>query len=305
MPAQPFPHELVRPDRILLNQDSLVRLQMLEMWSKLQEASFDSALLKKLILRYADSEKQIRSLYQQLSEDLKAAAEIQRTLLPVGMLETETYEAVWKFQPCEAVGGDLVGLRKLDDNRLACFVLDVAGHGPRAAMITVSVAQFLKQAAGIDLFSPNAVMDALEKEFPFTRFGSFFTIIYGVFDLQQKIFTFCNAGHPCPLLAKPEKEAEMIAAHDPMLGLGFDSPRNEITLDLAGGGSLLLYSDGLTECVAPDGSFFGEERLLASFAACRQFSATEIADTLFTDSRNFTAGVSFKDDFTLLVLRGK
>ena len=305
MRIKPFPSELIRPDHFLLNQDSLVRQQMLEMWADLSDLKHESELLKRLVLRYADAEKRIRNLHEQLRDELVAAAAIQQTLLPGNLPESTVMEAAWKFQPCDEVGGDIVGLQVLDGTRWGCYVLDVAGHGPRAAMITVSVAQYLKPSSGVDLFSPKKVLDALEKEFPFSRFGSFFTIIYGVVDLKQQSFTFCNAGHPFPLLTQRGSAPEFVDCHDPMLGLGFEEERNEVVVDLSSGSSMLLYTDGLTECVASDGSFYGEDRLLRDFSNICSHSAEDAATEIFGAARSFASGVSFKDDFTLLVLKGR
>ncbi|PKL49991.1 MAG: hypothetical protein CVV42_04845 [Candidatus Riflebacteria bacterium HGW-Riflebacteria-2] len=301
--SKSFPHELISPDRMLLNQDRQLRQQMLDIWAELLDMRYDSELLKKLVMRYASAEKRIRKLHSQLSEDVAAAAAIQQTLLPSILPESDRMQAAWKFQPCDAVGGDIIGLTALDENRWGCYVLDVAGHGPRAAMITISVAQFLKPSSAIDMFSPPKVMDALEEEFPFTRFGSFFTILYGVLDLRKQMFSFCNAGHPYPMLARPGADPEMIAGHDAMLGLGIKEPRNEMRADISDGGRLLLYTDGLTECVAPDGSFYGEERLMRSLAANLDQSAAVAADAVFDAARAFAAGTSYKDDFTMLLLQ--
>ncbi len=298
-----FPYELISPDRMLLNQDGQLRQQMLDIWAELLDMRYDSELLKKLVMRYAAAERRIRNLHKQLSDDVAAAAVIQQTLLPGVLPNSDRITAAWKFQPCDAVGGDIVALRVLDDDHWACYVLDVAGHGPRAAMITVSVAQFLKPASGIDMLSPTKVMDALEEEFPFTRFGSFFTILYGVLDLKKRTFSFCNAGHPYPMLARPGSDPEMIVGHDAMLGLGIKDPRNEMRADISGGCRLLLYTDGLTECVAPDGSFYGEERLMRSLAANLDQPAAAAADAIFDAARAFAAGTSYKDDFTMLLLQ--
>jgi glyoxylase-like metal-dependent hydrolase (beta-lactamase superfamily II) len=66
---------------------------------------------------------------------------------------------------------------------------------------------------------------------------------------------------------------------------------------------LLLYTDGLTECVAPDGSFYGEERLMRSLAANLDQPAAAAADAIFDAARAFAAGTSYKDDFTMLLLQ--
>ena len=109
-------------------------------------------LLRELISKYALAEKQLRSFNNELIEkdqrldlDLKAAAEIQKSLLPQNTFEVENLEIAWKFEPCEHMGGDIFNIFQIDSEHLGIYMLDVSGHGVPAAMITVSVSQFLQQ----------------------------------------------------------------------------------------------------------------------------------------------------------------
>ena len=81
-------------------------------------------------------------------ENLKAAAVIQKSLLPVYAPKVTTFDFAWQFLPCERVGGDLYNLFWLDETRLGIYVMDVSGHGVPAAMVTTSVAQDLDPFRG-------------------------------------------------------------------------------------------------------------------------------------------------------------
>ena len=83
-------------------------------------------------------------------EDLRAAANIQRSLIPSEDLKTrfEELELAWQFLPCESVGGDVFNLHRLDRDHVGLFVVDVSGHGVPSAMVTVSVAQMLSPQVG-------------------------------------------------------------------------------------------------------------------------------------------------------------
>jgi serine phosphatase RsbU (regulator of sigma subunit) len=79
----------------------------------------------------------------------------------------------------------------------------------------------------------------------------------------------------------------------------------ETHLDLTQGETLVYYTDGFTEALAPDGrTMFGRERLAAALgAAAAQLSLEEWADRLRAAVRQFTRSAELQDDQTLLLLR--
>ena len=82
-----------------------------------KEKDINKRLLKELITKYALTEKQLRSLNNELIEkdrridiDLRAAAEIQMSLLPQASFLADNIEIAWKFEPCEHMGGDIFNI---------------------------------------------------------------------------------------------------------------------------------------------------------------------------------------------------
>ena len=237
-----------------------------------QDQHIQNDLLKEIIFRHARQANEIRHLNHalssaktQLEKDLEAAAVIQKTLLPQTLPPLAPFEAAWCYLPCEQVGGDLVNVSPLDDRRSLFYILDVAGHGPRAAMITVALAQFLKPGPGnphLPFDRPSRMIAALDQAFPFQRFNSFFTIIYGVISPQEGTLTFVNAGHPFPVHYQPRQKAVFLEEHGGMVGLPTGSPPPEVSIALSEGESVLFYTDGIPECPDGAGGFFGEDALL-------------------------------------------
>ncbi len=292
--------------------DRAICSYLLDVWADLRDVDTSNKLLKNLILRYAEVEKQVRMLNQELNnrqkimlEDLAAAASIQKTLLPVQLPQSEMVEAAFEFLPCDQVGGDLVNLVRLDDETWPAWVVDVAGHGPRAAMITVAVAQFLQSSVNAGLYQPEAMMKALDREFPFARFGSFFTIIYGLVNPKRQTFTYCNSGHPNPVLLQPGQAPAFVEGNGPMLGLGLPLPWPVVTIDFSACRSVLLYTDGLVECSDTGGQFFGEARLIEMLARLQYQTASCLATSIMQEMNNFMGKVKFQDDFTFLVLKAR
>ncbi|GAB4268584.1 MAG: hypothetical protein Kow0029_04070 [Candidatus Rifleibacteriota bacterium] len=238
-----------------------------------QDSAINNELLRKLVLNYSVLDKKLHELNIQLqkeklriADDLKAASMIQRSLLPKRLPENGVFRFDWQYVPCESMGGDLVNVVPYDEENFLVYLVDVSGHGTRAAMITVVLSQFLQPSSGhhvsMPYLEPAKMMKELEKEFPFSRFGSFFTIIYGVLSLSSFNFKFCNSGHPFPVVVHRDRAAEYLTEHGPMLGLGLPHQWKETKVHLSSESRLFMYTDGITECVNPEGKAMGEDGLL-------------------------------------------
>ena len=98
-------------------QDNQLIWALLEYLADAKEKDINKRLLRELVSKYASAEKQLRNLNQELIEkkqridqDLKAASEIQKSLLPPRMTTAGNLEVAWKFEPCESMGGDLFNI---------------------------------------------------------------------------------------------------------------------------------------------------------------------------------------------------
>ena len=67
------------------------------------------------------------------------------------------------------------------------------------------------------------------------------------------------------------------------------------------GDRLILYTDGISEAEAPDGTDYGDARLSHTAVAHRALAPEPLLDALFTDVSDFAAG-RFQDDATLIVV---
>ena len=65
------------------------------------------------------------------------------------------------------------------------------------------------------------------------------------------------------------------------LGVFDDANLTDQEIHLAPGDTLLLYTDGVTEARAPDGTFFGEERLASLLRSSVGLDATTLAGRRF------------------------
>jgi sigma-B regulation protein RsbU (phosphoserine phosphatase) len=306
------------------SQDNQLIKALLEYLADEKEKDINRRLLRDLVSKYALAEKRLRSLNNELIEkdqridiDLKAAAEIQKSLLPQKTFFEENLEIAWKFEPCEHMGGDIFNIFKIDAEHLGIYMLDVSGHGVPAAMVTVSVSQFLQQNSAqllqnSSIMAPAEVLNALDKEFPFERFNNFFTITYFIINVKNGDTIYSNAGHPFPILLHKSETLELLKKGGPTVGIGdFDDLDNgkikfeEGQLKLKPGDKLFIYTDGIVEYQNDKEEFYGDDRFYNSLKTQKAASVTNMIDQCINSLMEFGNNTNPQDDITLLGLELK
>jgi sigma-B regulation protein RsbU (phosphoserine phosphatase) len=313
------------------HQAMLVK-EILEYWASLKDTGINNQLLQDLVLKYSASEKKLKQLNQELLDkqkrldaDLAAAAEIQKSLLPHRIDSAENMAVAWKFEPCEHMGGDIFNMLQLDDDHWAFYILDVSGHGVEAAMITVSVAQFLQPNSGHlfktkagkstqphQLMTPVEVLAALDAEFPFERFNNFLTIAYMIINTKTGELRYSNAGHPHSILLRKGGKMELLQKGGPAIGMGDFHPLNgqadrfeEGSPQLNPGDKLFVYTDGIVEYQNLSGELYGTRRFYESLEAQRGESIHDMVEQVIRSLMNFGNNAKPQDDITLLGLELK
>lgn len=289
--------------------------ELFELAAREQDRTANSLLMKSLVLRYADAEarisrfaKELEEKQERLAQDLRSATTIQAALLPKPV-DRPGVRMAWRFEPCDAVGGDILIVHPIGENHLAVALIDVSGHGVPAAMVTVSVTQLLQPHMGIVArvgrdgrpapTPPVEVLRALNEEYPIARFRRFFSIIYGLLDLTSGRFTYGIGGHPGPLRIDTAGRVTPLPGDGPLPGIGFED-FSEQAVDLVRGERVILFTDGVYECENPANVPFAEERFAA---ALETRSGQELAaqlDGVITETKAFIAPARFQDDYTLL-----
>jgi len=303
--------------------------EMLECWATIKDNEVKNSLLQDLVFRYAKAEKKLVALNQELLEkqkriddDLAAAAEIQKSLLPKEAGEFYNFSIAWYFEPCEHIGGDILNILQLDDHLWAIYVLDVSGHGVPAAMLAVSVSQLLQPHTGYlmqkhtgkvskrELKNPAEVLNMLDLEYPFERFNNFFTISYVILDTNRNTLQYSNAGHPPPILQRRDGSLELLTRGGHSIGMGSfktaiqgENFFSEESLELKSGDKLFVYSDGITEYQNGSGGFFGNDRLFKELKELKDLPVSEAVDTLIKTVKTFGGDLKPQDDVTLFGLQ--
>jgi len=262
----------------------------------------------------------LSSAYQKMKRDLEAAAKIQRAFLPQTLPQTKGVRFAWKFYPCETLAGDTLNIVQLDEKHLGVYVLDVSGHGVAAALLSVTLSRILSPLpasssillescdgpTGYRPSSPAAVLAALAERFPWDSTAEqFFSIIYGVLNVETGLFRYVSAGHPGVIHVSRDAAPVLYRVSSFPIGVPVraeDHRYEEEAIQLRPGDRLYLYSDGVTEARSSSHELYGTSRLLSLLDQNRRASLEEISRTLTESLRQWCGGHGFKDDLSILAV---
>lgn len=241
---------------------------------------------------------------QLMLEELRAAAEVQKHLLPGVDLSHTRLISGSVFEPSLAIGGDIYNALELPGGATLVYMADVSGHGVASALLTMSLSQWLSSFAAMqtsaDTLSPAAILQSLEVEYPFERFGKYFSIVIAVVNAATGEVRYSAAGHPPPVLVRTSGEVLRLEAGGPVIGMGFGLTFDEGTCHLASGDRLLFYTDGLTEDLDAEGVKFGQDHLGQYFVERSNIPLPDVCGSLGAMLRARRSDAPALDDIALL-----
>lgn len=263
---------------------------------------------------------QLQHALGMLDRELQVVGEIQRSLLPREVPLLQGLEIAAHYQTSSRAGGDYYDFFPLGGGDWGVFIADVSGHGTPAAVLMAITHAIAHTRPGTHA-PPGELLAHLNQHLarrytPAHGSGSFVTAFYATIHPGRRTIAYSTAGHNPPRLVRTDDQgrAEAVELEESGgLPLGLDPAETyaERTLEMRRGDLLVLYTDGITEALAPadaSGSrqAFGVERLDGVLKACAGRSADEViarvkdAVTAFTRARPGTPPI---DDQTLVVLR--
>ncbi|HEY1635121.1 MAG TPA: GAF domain-containing SpoIIE family protein phosphatase [Acidimicrobiales bacterium] len=238
-------------------------------------------------------------LYQR---EHRTAAVLQQALLPKQLAAVPGLALAARYLPATTgaeVGGDWYDVLPLADGRVGLVIGDVVGHDIEAASVMGTLRHVLRAYAWPG-GGPASVIRRVDELARGPESDALATLVYALYDPARHQLAWSSAGHPPPLLVRPDGRAEyLLGANSTLVGVGPDVDRTERTATLDVGTTLVLYTDGLVE-TRVDSLTNGLDRLAA--LAQRQASASpdDLVDLLLTDVE---AAEQRKDDIAILVAR--
>jgi sigma-B regulation protein RsbU (phosphoserine phosphatase) len=261
--------------------------------------------------------RELETANARMSRDLNAAARVQQSLLPSSTPDVERIRLSWKYLPCDELAGDFLNFFPLDETHLAAFVVDVSGHGVASSLLAVTVARLLTPQVssssvlmqpGEDgdearITPPSKVAAELNRRFPMEEQNDlYFTMVYGVLNLDTLEFRYAQAGHP-PLVHVPRdgipKQSESCSM---AIGWVDDIEYDEQSVQLKPGDRVFLYSDGVPEAMNAELNQFGDKQMLEMIELGNSQSLDQSVSLLLQAVERWCVANGPKDDVSILAL---
>jgi serine phosphatase RsbU (regulator of sigma subunit) len=245
-------------------------------------------------------------LASRMAEELRLASNVQRSLLPAP-LQHARLDVAREFIPFREIGGDLYDFVPLGPHKMAFAIGDVMGKGVPAALLAANLKASIRAQVEAENICPSALVAKVNRMFwDVVPNGLFASLFFGVFDLEESVLAFVNAGHHYPFLIDAQGEVRDLVQGGPVLGLVEDSTYEQGAMPFRPDDLFVFYSDGITDRANPPGELFGVERLKEAAARTGTDSSARITlYSLLGEIQGWSGGAPAEDDMTLIVARAR
>jgi sigma-B regulation protein RsbU (phosphoserine phosphatase) len=205
----------------------------------------------------------------------------------------------------DVTGGDYYDFIPLPGECLGILVADVSGHGVDSALLMAETRAVLRATAQTT-GEPSEILGVVNRVLHAdTEAHRFATLLLVSLHVPSLTLAYSSAGHtPGYLLdGRGAVRCELTATGLP-LGLFADSAyETRSRLDLEKGATLVLLTDGVTDCGRPEDELFGVERALDALRSSLGARSSDVVEGLYRAVRAFEQGGPQRDDVTTVVVR--
>ncbi|MBN2365218.1 MAG: SpoIIE family protein phosphatase, partial [Calditrichaeota bacterium] len=245
---------------------------------------------------------------ERMEQELKIARDVQLKLLPQILPKIENFDLEAFCLSAYEVGGDYYDFFYYADGYPGLIIGDVSGKGTSAALYMAEFKGIIQTLAKHHKTPYSLTCDINKTLYPNIERHTFISAIVAKIDPKKEKIIFARAGHtPVLFCSKKINEPQNILTRGIGIGLDkgekFNSILEEYSLSLQGNGTMILYTDGVTEARNSEGSEFGEERLASLLKECNGYKAEEIKERLVNSVVNFCGSTPLHDDMTFIILQ--
>lgn len=261
---------------------------------------------------------------QRLESELAIANEVQKLLFPHLVTELDSLECYGVCRPARSVSGDYYDFIPLGSDRLVLATGDISGKGISAALLMATVHAFVRSyslepemvsataapsiyyrgdGTTVSRLSPAILMTTLNYQlFRSTPPEKYATMFLGCYDATLHELTYCNAGHPPPIMLSENGTVSRLDVSSIAVGLFDAAIYKESTIAMRPGDLLVAFSDGVTEPENESGEF-GEQRHTALIQQHRHQPLAQIGDVITGALAGWIGDAEQPDDVTVVLAR--
>ncbi|HWR01758.1 MAG TPA: SpoIIE family protein phosphatase [Chlorobaculum sp.] len=274
------------------------------------ESGMHSVLIARDITTRIEEEKS-RNHYEQMQKELES--EIEKKLLQNTLpITLQGAEISCIMLSSGHIDGDFTELIEYNSHQADLLIGDVMGHGIQPALVAAGIKSlFLKTIAqqrdnSDELPSLQRIVTTIHERciHELIELGMFATLLFVRLDLEKKLVTMIDCGHnPLIHLQFSSRCCKLIKGNNLPMGMIEEEDYHETLLKVENNDLLVLYSDGITECRAPDDDMFGIERLTSLIEQNALVPTEEVIGNIRQTLSAFSKSSDFEDDVTCIVIR--
>ncbi|GIU13787.1 hypothetical protein TUM4261_28480 [Shewanella sp. c952] len=255
--------------------------------------------------------------YATIKQDLESASDLIQRMLP-NQTSFKGVEINYTHIPSAQIGGDMLGCMQLDEEHIAVYLFDVAGHGVASALMSFSIQQSISSNSGTasnvkrkkdtdpfySLIEPNEVISHLNQSYiSQDQNNLYFTMVYAVLNTKSGLLSYAFAGHPPIIWLKKSEHCSEFIEQDSFVAGMFDFAEYKTEqIKLKPGDRVFLYSDGITEAEDQQKNQYSEVRLKQLVLEQSDKPRDQQTDSIVQAVSTWAGITQFDDDISLLAL---
>jgi len=250
----------------------------------------------------------IKFMMQKIDDELRLAARLQRDFMPRDFPEIGRVRFHSLFRPAGYVSGDLYDITRLDEHHVGFYMADAVGHGMPAALLTMFVKHALitkeiTPGKGYRLLTPGQTLTRLNDQLVEQELSqaTFATAIYGIINVHTGLMQFATAGHPAPIVLKPDGTLTHLSGDGGLLGIFPSETFVDFTLQLHPGDRVIINTDGV-EVAFATGDQFDITRWHGELSSAHRLPSPDLIANFARVLDQQEGSMHPKDDLTLLLV---
>ena len=256
-----------------------------------------------IVVTLGDLQKR-RGSEERALRDLEIASQIQLSLMPQEFSSLRNLDLYGTCRPALLAGGDYFDVMVLPDKSILCVMADVMGKVLPAALLANMLRTTLHAIVASQTSSPGEILtkaNALMSR-DLIKLEMFITIVCAWISADRSQIQHASAGHLASILQRMNGEIVQIEGEGMPVGIFHDNVYISHSTPFLPGDRLLLYTDGIVEATASDGSMFELEGVKSSLSRSRARSSKESLEHLLNEVAAFSGDETPSDDRTVVLI---
>ena len=260
-----------------------------------------------------------------LRDEMDGVRRMQESIIPKGLVPPPGYAISARYEPAQIqvvgerpvvmAGGDYYDLFQPEKNQLALMVGDASGHGLKACMSIMAMHTLIRMFSGARYRETAGFVAEINQRLCDNSIvqsgGGFITLFYTAIDTVNHQMHWTSAGHPLAMMHNLRTNEVTSIGTDAETGLPLgiypDVEYSSATVPIPAGSRILIYSDGLTDALPPQGTgnaslAFGTQGLMKTLRECHGRDLEQSLAHLFQTTSKYTGGYGRHDDTSVVLL---